>query len=383
MGAMTETFPPAGLLELLERLHAAPTRMVLEFTGAGSLALAWLHGVGGSSRTILEASDRYAPAALIDTIGLEPEAFTSRQVAFALARKARERASFLSEPGFPVVGVGASSTIATDRAKRGEHRSFVALNGPLGCNAFELVMEKGARTRQREEELVSRIILTAVADGMGVLDRPELALLPTEKLVEEFEPAASFRAFADGREPAALIDRLGQAVPAPLGTPLVLLSGSFNPVHHGHLGLASAIAEMTGTEVTFELPLVNADKPGLNLLNAQRRAAQFAGRAPVLLSRAPLFVEKARLFPGSSFVVGADTAVRILDPRFYPEGLPAALQELDSLGVTFLVAGRTRPEGFTTLADLQIPPGYGHMFRHVDFRQDVSSTELRQRNGQL
>jgi hypothetical protein len=57
----------------------------------------------------------------------------------------------------------------------------------------------------------------------------------------------------------------------------------------------------------------------------QRRVAQFAGGtssspavgAPyaVALTRAALFTQKARLFPGCAFVVGVDTARRILDPK--------------------------------------------------------------------
>jgi hypothetical protein len=67
------------------------------------------------------------------------------------------------------------------------------------------------------------------------------------------------------------------------------------------------------------------DKGTLPLSEVQRRVAQFAGGtssspavgAPyaVALTRAALFTQKARLFPGCAFVVGVDTARRILDPK--------------------------------------------------------------------
>jgi hypothetical protein len=49
------------MLEFLTAIHATPHMMTMNFAGAGAQALAWLHSVGGSSRTILEATDRYVP----------------------------------------------------------------------------------------------------------------------------------------------------------------------------------------------------------------------------------------------------------------------------------------------------------------------------------
>ncbi len=382
---MTETSAAAAELGgLLARIHSSPVQLVLEFTGAGSQALAWLHSIGGSSRTVIEASDRYAPASLISVTGFAPERFTSAEVSRALAAAAYRRAKALAPDGTPVIGIGSSSTIATDRTKRGDHRTITALHGPFGSNTFELTLEKGERDRAGEEELVSRLILLAITDGSGLMQRPHIPLLGTEAISESFEPAPGFRPFSEGEVPAALLTKSGTPTTAPLGEPMVLLSGSFNPVHEGHLGLAAAAEARLGRPVTFELPLVNADKPGLDLLQAQRRAAQFHGRSPVLLSRAPLFVEKARLFPGSTFIIGADTAARLLDPRFYPDadGVGGALDELASLSASFVVAGRSRSGGdFVTLDGLTIPAGHADMFTGIDFRLDVSSTELRERRA--
>ena len=54
----------ADTLTLIESVHATPTRAVLAVTGAGSQALAWLLGVGGASRTVLEATVRDSERAL-------------------------------------------------------------------------------------------------------------------------------------------------------------------------------------------------------------------------------------------------------------------------------------------------------------------------------
>ncbi|HLR46392.1 MAG TPA: hypothetical protein VK092_04475, partial [Deinococcales bacterium] len=151
--------------------------------------------------------------------------------------------------------------------------------------------------------------------------------------------------------------------------------------------LAETAARLSGLPLHYELPVLNADKPAFSGAELQRRALQFAGRAPLLITRAPLFVDKARLFPGSTFIVGTDTVIRLLDSRFYgsdPAERDRMFRELRSLGASFLVAGRTRDGKFVTLADLDVPAAHRDLFRGLDeaeFRVDVSSTEIRRNNG--
>ncbi len=164
---------------------------------------------------------------------------------------------------------------------------------------------------------------------------------------------------------------------------VALLPGSFNPLHHGHEELARVASQLAGREVVFELSVVNVDKPPLSHVEAERRAAQFAGRWRVLLTRAPRFIEKARLFPGSVFVIGWDTAVRLVQARYYEDSeasMLAALDEMRDLGTRFLVAGRAADGSFHTLADAPPPAPYAAMFEPIPeslFRADVSSTDLR------
>lgn len=415
---------------LVNAIHATPHKMVMAFAGAGAQALAWLHGVGGSSRTMLAAVDIYSDAAMREWVGFMPARFTSRRVARAMASEAYRRArryvtanhaqGTVTGATDPVFGLASTATIATDRAKRGDHRVAAAVRDAFGMVTYALTLEKGARDREGEEDVVSLLLLRAVADACGVLEVQALPLTSTEHLQLTFAPSdmlaqveAGKRELVVVREDGGIVSgardanatgaRVGVAdahagagapVPhsgpsVPHAGPFAIVSGAFHPVHEGHLGLAWVASERTGLPALFELPLVNAEKAPIELLEARRRAHQFAGKGSLALTRSPLFAEKAKLFPGSVFVVGVDTAERILEPRFYDgsfERLVKALEEIEAHGCRFLVAGREGRSGvFRTLDDVKVPEAARAVVERIfeglpeeAFRQDVSSTEIRE-----
>jgi len=174
----------AELRALVQRIHDAPLQVALVVSGAGSQAIAWLLGVPGASRTVLEASVPYARLAMVAYLGREPAEYASAETAVALAEAARERASRQREGDAPVAGLACAATIATDRPKRGEHRAFVALASDRGASLATLVFAKGARDRDGEEDVVSRLILNILARESGIEERPPLPLLASERVHE-------------------------------------------------------------------------------------------------------------------------------------------------------------------------------------------------------
>ena len=371
----------------IERIHDTSHMSVVVVSGAGTQAVAWLLGVSGASRTILEVVVPYGRLSMTGFLGFGPKQSASADTARKLAQAAFRKAKTQLEDESPALGLACAATIATDRPKRGEHRAFVATWSDDATVTYSLHLSKGLRDRAGEEDVVSRLIVSALASASGLDMEVHLGLT-----------GGDFLTVARDERPDALAQLLsGEArwLTAQPGEPLIvegpvpdaLLSGSFNPLHHGHRGLAQAATNLPGEGPAYELSVTNVDKPPLKREEIFRRLAQFDSGETVVLTTAETFYKKAALFPGRTFVIGWDTAVRLIAPRYYrgesgddETAMLNALAEMWAGGARFLVAGRRDEDVYKTLADVPIPQGFAPMFAEVPeatFREDISSTELR------
>src|SRR4029079_16719293 len=141
----------------------------------------------GSSRAILEATDRYASASLVDLLGQPPEQFVSRQTAIAMASQAYRRAMRLAETGTIVLGVGCTAAIATDRARRGEDRCWIAVRDRAGVSTYGLVLDKQQRERTDEEIIISQLLLRAIAIACGIAAKIQVDTLGSEQIEQEWQ----------------------------------------------------------------------------------------------------------------------------------------------------------------------------------------------------
>jgi hypothetical protein len=387
--------------QLVQQIHDAPMRIVLTATGGGSRAIADLLEVPGASRTLLEAFVPYSDQAMIDYLGSRPDEFCSNRTARAMAMAAFLHARKLGQADIALVaattqiassglsgsinnpqsvdlaGAACTAGLLTDRPRRGSHRIHVALQTAALTATWSLELLKDRRSRSEEERVAGRMLLNAVAESCGLEARLTLDLLEGEK-IEELRTTA-LRPWQDLLLGKVEIVSQGKTVPVDPA----ILSGAFNPLHVGHRRIAEIGADLLKKPVIMEITILNPDKPPLDYYEIDRRTKQFAPEQPLLLTRAATFEEKARLFPGATFLVGADTLRRIAMDRYYhndPAACRKCLEYIAQRGCRFLVFGRDMGTGFMQLADLDLPEVLRAICRDVPpeiFREDVSSTGIR------
>jgi hypothetical protein len=383
----------------VSRILLSNARVGFAITGGGMATVPRLLAVPGASRVIVEASVPYSEQSLAEYLGQVPEQFCSEETALAMAAVARRRAARHApdQPdGFPV-GVGVTAALASNRPKRGPHRAFVAVDSPFATSCHSLVLDKGARTRAEEDALVSDWVISALAEDLAsVANMPTARKRRLHVESHDFPGTGSDRVHRNRVQVPMPLVELAQGLTAvawrldtgewshelPHDPPRGILCGSFNPPHDGHRLLRRVAERRLGGPVAWELSLGNVQKPPLDFLRLARRVELIA-EGLVAVSRPALFAEKGACFPGATFVIGYDTAIRLLDPRYHGgslEGVAAALDAVRRNGNRFLVAGRNTGNGFRDGADFAGPKEFADLFdflEEAEFRADVSSTELR------
>ena len=366
---------------LVKQIHVGRTRAALALTGGATGTITALLRRPGGSRTVLDVAIPYAPEAVAAYLGFEPQQAVSASTATALARVAFDRAlSFRPDSTIPVIGLGCSAALATDRVRKGADRIHVATFDGTQTLSYVREFDPSERDREEQEARSEEIVLTALADAVGHPVRDELELLLPVKRTGTFT-TDRLEALRDGRQPWLSVYEDGRWRPG--GTlPAAIVAGSFNPLHAGHRALFEAARCRVSNNVAYELSVENVDKSPLPTDVVLDRLSQFKNDAPVIVTQAATFLEKAKLLPGVMFVIGVDTARRIIDQRYYPENisLTDVLTQLRSLNCRFLVAGRLETDRFVELSDLDLAPDATDLFEAVpaaELRVDVSSTELR------
>ena len=159
----------------------------------------------------------------------------------------------------------------------------------------------------------------------------------------------------------------------------LILSGSFNPLHEGHIELLKASSKEFKKNPLFEISIKNVDKSEINFNDLMDRINQFKSLGKLVVTNSAKFEEKSKIFKESIFVIGYDTALRLVDNKYYNDDFRKSLKIIEKNNCSFLVSGRFLNKEYKKPNNINFE-GYDYMFNILSeekFRVDISSTELR------
>ena len=159
----------------------------------------------------------------------------------------------------------------------------------------------------------------------------------------------------------------------------LILSGSFNPLHEGHIELLKASSKEFKKNPLFEISIKNVDKSEINFNDLMDRINQFKSLGKLVVTNSAKFEEKSKIFKESIFVIGYDTALRLVDNKYYNDDFRKSLKIIEKNNCSFLVSGRFINKKYKKPNNINFE-GYDYLFNILSeekFRIDISSTELR------
>lgn len=427
-----------------ENTAAISKKFVITISGGGVSSFSQLIGQPGASNTVLELNCPYSMEASEQFLGgKQIKQHVSAEVADAFALTSLNRARelyVLSKSGVEELdgidkcyGVGVTCALASKEWKRGDHRCYITIlssntKHTVYVNLFKGTEDSPFRTRNQEDELIGSIIIKTIAWALNIIELSDIVAKPIydskdtvnlksenfyyADVISDFirptenqEKINNILWFPSGK---MLINVPIHKLPNPLRgkvadhirlSKLVLVPGSFNPLHDGHKFLLEEGKKLANG--IYELCVFNVDKPPLNKREIMKRLAQFD--CPVILTNAPTFVEKAKMFPGVSYSIGIDTALRLIDP-IYSNGddiqMIKNLMKMGFASTEFFIASRTlsacnlgdrydlnqilQPSDLVTLPLImdKINPIIREMFQEIvdNIHKDVSSSVIRNEN---
>ena len=355
----------------------------LAITGGGVKVVDWLLSVPGASNRILEVVVPYSTPSLTKYLGKSIGRSVSLETALILANKAYKEAKQKHPGKNHFVGIGVTASLDTNRLKRSQNKFYMVAKTDKKLLGYSAIFSKGLRDRSTEDQITSRAILSLMYEVAGLENNIEMNLFEDDKFIRYSRLEFMIDELFQGKKDYIFVDPSG-LVSDCLDFSGILIPGSFNPLHQGHIGMMKSGSKvLKDSHVLFELSISNVDKPDLDKKELMRRIRQFQGLSGIIITRSPMFVEKSKLFPGCKFIVGIDTMERILDKKYYQseKDLLDTISEFKKLGIQFLVVGRSDIDGqFKSLSDIQIDESVKSLILEIsesDFRIDVSSRDLR------
>lgn len=452
----------------------------ISIAGGGSTSISSLTSISKSSSILLEGNILYSKQSFKEYISHNKDnmisSFSSIEAAIILSKTSLQRSydytsTASSNERIHSIGIGCASSLKSgDNEREGRaHKCYIRLSNIWGyACGYDCILQSSLSRIEQEEQCGSLILYTLLKyileqeqnynydKDVDDDDLKQILTYADETFNNSF---VSWNYVQDNKEELSMEDGIEGILSNQNDSILLLPSssssddnnkkklkvisgtskyipkqsiiipGSFNPIHVGHIALAKAaydkfITTTTtndsdyGTLILFEISIINVDKPPLQMNDILKRIDIIESTLSkqnninnwgVILTSSPLFAQKVNIFQNrissSSYskekdgrnnssmvlVIGADTFIRILNKKYYDNNIDKmidSIREMKIKGVAFIIGGRLEQiPGSTSKKFINgkelidtLPHDLKDMFIFLDendFRVDVSSTEIR------
>lgn len=144
-----------------------------------------------------------------------------------------------------VMGFSCNAALVTSKEKKGNHKAFLVVWTAIKVYSCNLILSRGKRSREEEENILTQLILNMIARCSNI---HESLLLPISLIHSEdslSENSIDFLNYYDQlnqeKIPYFRIQKTADILTGNShNSKGLILSGSFNPLHEGHLQLIEA-----------------------------------------------------------------------------------------------------------------------------------------------
>lgn len=349
---------------IIDKIHESTLKTYIVCSGGGSGIFPLLLQGGGGSKTLLAGHIPYDHEQLKQFLGVnEIEKTVSEETASLMASEAYKEAVKSGNNSLAVgIGLTASLRRVPDEREGRVHEFWLVAESAFKKTTIHFVFDQNScvlsplhlkphNIREIEEMACHNAILEVLAEyaqidstfkrnsleitSVGTVKKHEITDYPINMRIWDHK----FRKMAN---------------PNPLK---LIFPGSFNPPHEGHVEMAKIASIVIKQPCLLEISIQNVDKGELTqqqiiermyTLHSSKlfRNMHNDGVTDVILTKSPTFVEKSKLFPGATFVIGYDTALRIIDPK-YAGPVDDVLNAFENNGTKFILFSRVINGVFT------------------------------------